>query len=205
MGWMRGSNMIDQLPGAPGFGNSGSGRMARWLVVLILVGVAVGLAKRGGLELAAEPPASFATSPPTVGWQGTWLQEGGPAVIRFAGDASLYSPDGIGLIGFRPVFRGDQATFQAYLRGVPWTLTLMRAGNGGRLVGVRDSRAMVMPMVIASGATGEERLAAATRRRQETRSMLVPTELGKFVKTEAIVSVDHEAANAGQDPRRESQ
>jgi hypothetical protein len=139
----------------------------------------------------ADRAAVTVSTPASVGWRGTWLEQKGPGIIRFDANGGVFSADGVTLHSFRPVLLGDQATFRVYVKGLPWVLCLTKSGDVARLSGIRDGESGRMPLVIAGGGTAAEREAAQVRRRAEIRGMLMPTEMGHYAKTDA-------AATAGQ-------
>src|SRR5262249_30848222 len=122
-----------------------------------------------------EPPPTF--FPPPPGWSGTWVS--GDALIRLRGMRGEYSPDGMTVIPVRARAQGGALTFAATVQGRPMSLTLTRIGESARLIGRQEYQPSRAPVVFAPGGRqGREEQAA--RRREETRRMLTPVDLGTF-------------------------
>jgi hypothetical protein len=195
MGLVSRPNVFSQLPGMPAGG--GLNRLLNlWLVFVIVLVIAARWATH---DRAGPPPAELepiVIKPGAAGWRGTWLEDKGPAVIRFDIDRGIYSPDGMAMLTFRPTTRGDEATFRVYLNGYPWILCLTKSGDIARLTGFRDAQTGTLPFVIASGGSTAERAAAEERRRADARSMLVPAEMGNFVRA-GTATIPNRPAGAG--------
>ena len=193
-------NIFSQLPGLPG-GRVGGWVRSPWLIFLIALIIAACWAGREQVnEAPAEPDSPILVRPASTAWRGTWLQQDGPGMIRFDGSHSIYSPDGMALLNFRPTTRGDEATFRVWLKGVAWVLRFTQSGDVARLIGIRDSQTATLPVVIGGSQSFAERTAAEQRRRAEARSMLLPTDMGRFVKADESANVDRPPMPAQETP-----